>query len=50
MKRMSLLLGMSVLSFCSSLALAQTNVPDSAIAEIIRRPGGNPSGLPPPRL
>lgn len=37
MKRTSLVLGISLLSLCSSLALAQTDVPDSAIAEIIRR-------------
>ena len=29
--------GTSLLTLCSSLALAETNVPDSAIAEIIRR-------------
>lgn len=37
MKRMTLLLGISLLAWCSSFALAQTDVPDSAIAEIIRR-------------
>jgi hypothetical protein len=37
MKRMSLLLGFLLLLPCLPLASAQTDVPDSAIAEIIRR-------------
>lgn len=37
MKRMMLLLRITLLTLCSSLAFAQTDVPDSAIAEILRR-------------